>query len=1366
MESIASFVPKCTDHDSDIRYMAISDLNTFLESCVKGDKKLAVFFKTPADQQTVFDCLLKLIPVEKEGTVQEQVQKCLYLLCQCADVKREYCTNAIRAIVGMIKADASSMDEKACNCREVASVAFKEAIKGLYELPDSKRITASFAPDMFGIAQDPKAAPDARVKACECFTSIIQNNPEYVAANGDLTNTLFHVLSASTAGSLSLFRKRLVNCIVTLSSQLPEDAFAKFVNTLCEKLSAVASEPETPFDIACSIVQIIGAVGGTANGSRIANRLNDLLPRFAILCKEPSSGSMDESDGDDANSEALDELRSLVFQSCEILLGKCSASSLAPLIRELLNLVAKFISYNRNGIVDEDDDDDDAKMADGAATAAAATAGDDDDDIPMDDDDDGFDDDFGSDFGDEDISDSTWKIRRDAIRCFIAISNALAQSPVLFVEASKTIFTALRKRLNDYDESVLLEAITAVSSAIRSCSRVVTTFNTVRTKSITGAINDLVRLTLEFASRSSLKLSKILSEPKTSVKVRTASVQLAATLVRFDVEMFKKVEGDANQKKFAGNMESIWNSINSTLSSAENSSTSTVSSGIPTDTAAATLKVESLHFLQAFFAASSIGLSTHKHATETVPTVIKCIADTYVHSSSEALRVVPTIMTCLKKEGGKVGAEDAKVVEAVTIAVVDKYNMLGTSNLEYDVKECSITALVSIVTAGGGAVAPAVFKDKCLPIVQSAIQNESTRLIGVKALNEFASSCTTLDISSITAPVIDFLTKMFADRSNKQLRQSSLAACASVLKHEASAKSVSEAQAVAILNEIYSFISVDDLYLSHLVINVAANVLACCSTAKVKNVFAELFMDPINVFIKSQPLQGATLSSFVLCFNICGKAGVFSSPKAIVDNFLKLVNVKDISKQIIASVATICASYINGIPDASIKQKCITDFIEVCKKPFTEDILITQCFCMLTIGHVGRECDLSAYLDAIVGDDKSIAKCAFAFDKGPDDIRSTAATMLGCVTAGCISKFISAISAWSKKAQDNVQYYVLSSLREFASRLVESNNTAGSAQVCLHVAEIVKALVQKEDEGKRNIAAECLGRLCALTPTAMCPVILSMATDSSKEARTVAAGSVRVMYSVVISGKNNAAWQSENKVLITRFIYENASVLFGLVKDAEVQVRHVILLTLNYVLHQNPSELLPVEVLEAIAPAVLSGTNVDEKLIDVVQYGPHKVKQDRGIEARKAAFECLSALLDSYPDVLSLGEVVTQLGKGLQDEYDIILLTIQICCKLALSPLSNTAIVKFIGEAAFIAAVTGVVFPKSGGPKKEDEEEHKDDAKKKIMRAIAAFRAIPGVKTGAPELISFINTRIVTAPSLSALLKEAEESLNSQLSSK
>ena len=99
---------------------------------------------------------------------------------------------------------------------------------------------------------------------------------------------------------------------------------------------------------------------------------------------------------------------------------------------------------------------------------------------------------------------------------------------------------------------------------------------------------------LAFAAKVSQKLSKILDDSKTSVKVLTCSVQLAVALVQFDQELGRRLEEGDNkdwQKKFVSAILVVWKSVDDNLNSVEVSSSSSASSGIPVDPATASLMV-------------------------------------------------------------------------------------------------------------------------------------------------------------------------------------------------------------------------------------------------------------------------------------------------------------------------------------------------------------------------------------------------------------------------------------------------------------------------------------------------------------------------------------------------------------------------------------------------------------------------------------------------------------------------------------------------------------------------------------------------------------------------------------------------------
>jgi len=1358
MDSIESFRAKTLDTDPDIRYMAVSDLNTLLDNCAKGGKPLPTFLSQQREQRDLFNALLGLVRGEQEGNIQEQVQMCFNRLCANSTINRTVCKDAISQLMGIIDSQLKASDEISSNRRESASLALREALKGVGATAGSQDFATSFAPQLLKHIQDKSAVNDARVKSCECFNVILQNNGAYISAHPELPKILFGLLIASTVSSLGVFRKRLVACIVTLSSELSDEQFVSFVQTLCENLSAAATDAKIPPEVVCSLVQIVGSVAGTPNGHRISKYLDEIISKFVVLCGEPSGGSMEDSSDFGSENDALDELRSLIFQSCEILLGKCSGASVVHLVKPVLNLANKFVSYDPNyfGGGDDDDDDDD-EMTDGPS-GGHAKGGDDDDD-GMSDGDEFGDDDFGSDFGDDDAIDSSWKIRRDAVRCFVAIASALVQYPESFVASCQVIFSALLKRINDRDEGVRLEAIAGVSSVVRSCSRITANFCNMMSKSVVDALNTLASSVLVFSSKVSRKLLKLFNDANTSVKVRTCCVQLAATLLRFDEGLGKKVECEcnkANQEKFTNGMLKIWNVVDDSLKSSESSSAGSITTSIPTDPAAATLKVESLLFLQALLCAP---VSTRVQAVACAATVSKCVAETYVRCACEALRVVPCIISVIHKAAS---AEDAPVVNGLAVTVVDKFTAIGISNLDLEVKEAALAALSSIVSLCGALINPDVFKSKCLHVVSAALEEPATRSTAIKLLTDFSSTSVKLDISSIAVPALVILSKHVTE-SGKQLRLSALTAIAALMKHEIGAKTFSDAQVVALLDEVYRLISDKDLYLSHLAINVVANAIASCDTPAVKDCFSKHFAQPIDTLMKTQALQGAALSSVRLCFNICAKSGVFPSPPKNVAHFVQIVTSKsDISKQVIISIANVCAAYIEGIPSVKDKQDSVMQLVDAVKKPFTKENQASQSFGMYALGFIGSELDLAGLM-TVLFDEIAIP----AFTKGSDEIRTSAKFMLGAIANGNVDAFIPALVAWSKKVGEGEQYYVLATLQEFASRLVATNNAASAQKVSESVIGVIKALIHDEDEGKRNVAWDCLGKLAALAPSVVCPVILAMVSDASKEFRTIAAASIRIMYSSVVGSKNSAQWQIDNCPAINVFIHDNAAALFNLLKDGEVQVRRQILLSTNYLLHQNSAVLIPDEVLKSIvAPSVLRETEIRPELIEEIRIGPHKDIQDYGLESRKAAYACLSSLLDAYPDVLGVEPVLAHVAKGLKDNYDIVLVAIQICSKIATSSFTSAALVSCV-DKELSAVLDSLVMPVKDGQKKSaDEMEHAEDIKKHTVRLIGVMKNIPGILSAAPAFGKLVNTRILPSPELSALMKEVEESLKSETAQK
>ena len=106
-------------------------------------------------------------------------------------------------------------------------------------------------------------------------------------------------------------------------------------------------------------------------------------------------------------------------------------------------------------------------------------------------------------------------------------------------------------------------------------------------------------------------------------------------------------------------------------------------------------------------------------------------------------------------------------------------------------------------------------------------------------------------------------------------------------------------------------------------------------------------------------------------------------------------------------------------------------------------------------------------------------------------------------------------------------------------------------------------------------------------------------------------------------------------------------------EDAELDVVHTTLLTLNVVAHHKPA-LLRAHYASPAAWAVLyDHMRVKKELKRSVDLGPFKKKVDDGLVIRKAAFTCVHTMLTSMRGCIDVGAFIEHLCSGLGDVQDI-----------------------------------------------------------------------------------------------------------------
>ncbi|KAJ1734078.1 Cullin-associated NEDD8-dissociated protein 2 [Coemansia biformis] len=116
--------------------------------------------------------------------------------------------------------------------------------------------------------------------------------------------------------------------------------------------------------------------------------------------------------------------------------------------------------------------------------------------------------------------------------------------------------------------------------------------------------------------------------------------------------------------------------------------------------------------------------------------------------------------------------------------------------------------------------------------------------------------------------------------------------------------------------------------------------------------------------------------------------------------------------------------------------------------------------------------------------------------------------------------------------------------------------------------------------------------------------------------------------------------------------------VLGSIDDSDVEIRRLGLLALFTTIQGKPE--LAEGVIGAVGPALFRRTAIDESLVRMVSMGPFKKRVDDGLEARKAAFQCVHALVRALPSAVDCDAVADSVVRGIPDEYEIRLLVLQI----------------------------------------------------------------------------------------------------------
>ncbi|CAM6099751.1 unnamed protein product [Calypogeia fissa] len=708
------------------------------------------------------------------------------------------------------------------------------------------------------------------------------------------------------------------------------------------------------------------------------------------------------------------------------------------------------------------------------------------------------------------------------------------------------------------------------------------------------------------------------------------------------------------------------------------------------------LKIEALVFLRLVLASHSPTVF-HPHIKALSAPVLTAVSERYYKVTAEALRVCGELVKAIRPSLET--KADFNFVPYVRPLYTAIFKRLTAQDQDQEVKECAISCMGLVISILGDQLKSEL--GTCLPLLLERLRNEITRLTAVKAFATIAESPLNIDLSSVLEQVVTELTT-FLRKANRALRQASLGTLNALLT--AYSNNISPTSYELIIVELSTLISDADLHMTALALEL------CCTMMLDKQHHAAAgaavggkVLPQALILVKSPLLQGQALQTLQGFF-----AALVQSQNTSFDTLLEaLLSTArtsgaaggPASKQSYHSIAQCAGVLCLAAGDAKCSST-VARLISSLQSSTANDS--TTLLSLLCLGEIGRRKDLSMHLNiqnVIVS----------SFQSPSEEIKGAASYALGNIAVGNLAQYLPFILS-QIDTQSKLQYLLLHSLKEVIAR--QSFDEVGKVEFqATDVQKILSLLFthcQSEEEGVRNVVAECLGKLALIEPEKLVPALKERTSVPSAFTRATVV--IAIKYTIV-----------ERPQPIDAFVKPCIDSFLMLIKDEDRHVRRAAVSALSTAAHNKPG--LIKDLLPTLLPLLYDQTVIKKELIRTVDLGPFKHTVDDGLELRKAAFECVDTLLDSCLDQIDPSAFITpHLLSGLSDHYDV-----KMPCHLILSKLSQKC------GAAVLAVLDALVEPlektvtnKTKPDAVKQEVDRNEDMIRSTLRAIDSLNRISG----------------------------------------
>lgn len=223
-----------------------------------------------------------------------------------------------------------------------------------------------------------------------------------------------------------VIRKRATNCLSSLAVASSEAVMDHMVTVLLEKIETKAQHSEASAQTR-TYIQTIGSISRTV-GHRLGKYVERIIPLFLKFCGSPNDENL--------QNDSYNELRESCFPGVESFVLRCH-KEVGAFVHDILRTSLQFAKYDPNYQYEEDEHTD---M-----------------DIDGEDEDEMQDDDYDQDdFAASDDDDSSWKVRKAAVK---VVSAVITTRPEMVEELFRLCADELISRFKEREENVRLDII-------------------------------------------------------------------------------------------------------------------------------------------------------------------------------------------------------------------------------------------------------------------------------------------------------------------------------------------------------------------------------------------------------------------------------------------------------------------------------------------------------------------------------------------------------------------------------------------------------------------------------------------------------------------------------------------------------------------------------------------------------------------------------------------------------------------------------------------------------------------------------------------------------------------------------------------